>query len=198
MSELPLDRRGRALLDPFAQRYARLVLDMERAFAFLSESELAAVERAASQFSQTNCGWQEYGARAYTGVRRRGSHRQTQAARAQACRERCGGTEPARPRVKPDPLVSEEVVAFLAQRLIGKAGDRGLSSDAMIAAAVAGLAPSEDFYPRDSGDLGRCFEAFNHAPHELRTRLYPLLRSYIDYVEARSLGVVPSNQRGHA
>lgn len=75
-----------------------------------------------------------------------------------------------------------EVTRFLAKRLIGQAGDRGLSSDAMIAVALStadGLPEGyECDYPHDLDDLQRCYQAFIHAPHVLRKRMLPILSEW--------------------
>lgn len=69
---------------------------------------------------------------------------------------------------------------FAAKRLIGMAGHPGRSSDALIAAAIGGCDVPEDRFPRDLGDLGRCCEAFALAPFDLRRRMLPHLRLFID------------------
>ena len=68
-----------------------------------------------------------------------------------------------------------EVMAFLARRLIRKAGDNGISSDALIAAAATGSVIPNEVYPHDHSDFGRCCEAYSLAPSVLRRRMLPQL-----------------------
>lgn len=71
--------------------------------------------------------------------------------------------------------IQVEDVLFLADRLMGYAGSRGISSDVMIGCAVRGTRPSTTDYPRDLGDLGRCCDAFARAPRGLQRRMLPIL-----------------------
>lgn len=68
---------------------------------------------------------------------------------------------------------------FLARRLTGNGGSRGVSSDAMIAAAVGAYPVQILDYPTDLSDLGRCCEAVNRAPDELKLKLLPILSAFI-------------------
>lgn len=76
------------------------------------------------------------------------------------------------------------VVSFLAKRLTGQAGDNGISSDAMIAAAVTDSAVPKDRYPHDTADLARCCEAFSEAPWQLREVMLPTLHDYTAHLLA--------------
>lgn len=74
-----------------------------------------------------------------------------------------------------------EVVVFLCKRLLDKAGDRGMSSDAMIALAVVYGEIPDDYsgpIPHDTDDLSRCCEAFKVAPWKLRKRMLPILAQW--------------------
>ena len=66
-------------------------------------------------------------------------------------------------------------VNFLAARLVGKMGDNGVSSDALVAVAATGGTMPDDIYPYDSADYGRCCEAYKLAPSHLRKKMLPQL-----------------------
>ena len=66
---------------------------------------------------------------------------------------------------------THQTMFFLARRLQGTAGERGLSSDALIASSILGIEPG--YEPADLADFGRCCEAFAHAPSELRVKMLP-------------------------
>jgi hypothetical protein len=66
-------------------------------------------------------------------------------------------------------------VAFLSRRLIREAGDNGVSSDMLVAAAATGSVVPDDVYPHDSADFGRCCGAYSLAPSHLRRKMLPQL-----------------------
>ena len=78
-------------------------------------------------------------------------------------------------------VTDREAVVFLCKRLLDEAGSRGMSSDAMIALAVAyGDVPDEydGPVPHDTDDLSRCCEAFKLAPWKIRHRMLPILAKW--------------------
>ena len=83
-------------------------------------------------------------------------------------------------------LTDTATVHFLALRLVDKAGPRGISSDAMIAAAVAGSEVPTERYPRDFDDFGRCCEAYLQAPLSLKLAMQPILRVYARHLGAEA------------
>ena len=82
--------------------------------------------------------------------------------------------------------VEQQTIRFLSRRLVGLAGDNGISSDAMVAAAAFGqTAPiPKSKYPRDTGDLKRCLEAYHEAPNALRHKMLPILADYLEHIAA--------------
>lgn len=85
-------------------------------------------------------------------------------------------------------LCTPEVAAFLAKRLVGNAGDRGVSSDWMVAAAVVGQEPPADVYPHDLSDLHRCHLALYETPEkadELRRRMLAILTRWTNDLNDR-------------
>lgn len=96
-------------------------------------------------------------------------------------------------------MSATEPERFLAERLRNPSSEWvGLSSDAMIAAAIDGRAPDEWDYPRDTADLSRCCVTFARAPRDLRLAMLPILADYCEFVAARSLAPVSGGAEGAA
>ena len=86
------------------------------------------------------------------------------------------------------------VITFFCKRLIDDAGDRGMSSDAMIALAIAYGGIPADYkgpHPHDTADLARCCEAFSLAPWRLRRRMLPILAQW-------SADLIAKDEASHA
>lgn len=77
-------------------------------------------------------------------------------------------------------VAAREVMHFLADRLTGNGGERGVSSDALISAAIKGHVPAGMDKPRDLGDFARCCDAFHRAPAPLRERMLPILSDWAE------------------
>lgn len=89
------------------------------------------------------------------------------------------------PKTPRTPLDLGATIHFLALRLIRGAGDNGVSSDALIAAAATGSRVPETTHPHDLGDLARCFEAFDRAPYCLKRRMLPQLAAWTSMLSQR-------------
>ena len=84
-----------------------------------------------------------------------------------------------------DLATAHEVICFLALRQahLPGGGDLGRSSDVMIARALnvgRQSPPDPSNRPADLSDLGRCCDAFHHAPGSLKKRLLPLLAAEVN------------------
>lgn len=68
---------------------------------------------------------------------------------------------------------------FLLLRLVGSSADWvGISSNAMLCAAITGDRVSGSDFPRDKGDLGRCEETYRRAPDHLKPAIAPILAGF--------------------
>ncbi len=76
-------------------------------------------------------------------------------------------------------MSEKDLSLFLAKRVAGDAGDRGRSSDALIAAAALGRQVTRGDYPVDLADLGRCCEAFALAPWDLKKAMLSELGKFV-------------------
>jgi hypothetical protein len=80
-------------------------------------------------------------------------------------------------------MAEREEFIFMARRLAGRAGNKGISSDALIAAATTGSQIPDSVRPWDLGDYGRCCEAFAIAPYSLRRKMLPKLVEWGELLE---------------
>jgi hypothetical protein len=84
----------------------------------------------------------------------------------------------------------DQTIDFLVNRMVNRNG--GTSSDAMIAEALAGLAAdhvSESDYPRDLGDLERCFRTWLEAPPFLRAKMLWRLAQYTSHISEKHISL---------
>lgn len=72
----------------------------------------------------------------------------------------------------------KQTLEYLLDRMTWGAGKTGVSSDAMIRAALGGELVEWHERPRDGADLGRCELAYDLAPKHLKKRMRPMLRQF--------------------
>ena len=83
-------------------------------------------------------------------------------------------------------------IQWMTDRIIWPARDSGISSDALVKAAVLGQDIPPQSYPRDLADLGRCQRAVDRAPAHLKARAEALLAIVSDHLVQRSKGEAAS------
>lgn len=71
---------------------------------------------------------------------------------------------------------------FLLARLAHDPTWVGLSSDAMIVAAISGRAPKLTCWPADRSDLERCEETYRRAPADLQQLMLPILEEFRTWI----------------